>query len=116
MREISLTFDRPQIKINGIVFDVLRSDKAIVQDMCDIDLQFADKDLNDPHVVIEKNDVLLKYLDTLFGSGAMERIESSIPGIEKYGLGLSGLDDFLASIVQAAGNAYSHAIKLKYDD
>ena len=46
----------------------------------------------------------------------MERIEGSIPGIEKYGLGLSGLDDFLASIVQAAGNAYSHAIKIKYDD
>lgn len=116
MREIRLTFERPQIKINGIVFDVLKSDKAIVQDMCEIDRQFADKDLNDPNVIVEKNDVMLQYLDALLGKGAMEKIEGSIDGIQDYGLGLSGLDTFLARIVQAAGNAYSNAIKLKYDD
>lgn len=90
MREIRLTFERPQIKINGIVFDVLKSDKAIVQDMCEIDRQFADKDLNDPSVIVEKNDVMLQYLDALLGKGAMEKIEGSIDGIQDYGLGLSG--------------------------
>lgn len=116
MRKISIGFTIPEIEINGIKFKVMKSDKAIVQDMMEIDNAFKDKDLNDVSVVIEKNDVMLGYLDKLFGDGATQQIIDSIPQIKEYGFGLSGLDLFLGRIVQAAGNAYSDAITLKYND
>lgn len=116
MRKISIAFEKPQIEINGVVYDVLKSDKAIVEDMIDIDHQFAGWDMASTETVLEKNGVLLEYLERLLGAGATDKIISSIPGMEEYGLGLAGLDGFLGQIVQAAGRAYSDGIKIKYDD
>lgn len=116
MRKISIGFEVPKIEINGMVFVVLKSDKAIVEDMIAIDKQFDGRDFSDNSVVIEKNNVMLAYIDQLFGKGATEKIIASVPGLKEYGLGLGGLDGFLGKIVNEAGKAYVNSITVKYDD
>lgn len=115
MMKINLSFEKPKLEINGIVFDVLRSDAQIVQDMIDIDNQFADKNLEDPAVVLEKNKVMLDYIDKLLGKGAVAKISCTLPEL-KSGLGLGGITGILSAIAQAAGKAYSDSFHLKYDD
>lgn len=115
MRKVTLSFQQPQIEINGVVYDVLRSDAAIVQDMIDIDARFADRG-DAPDTVLEKNAAMLEYLDTLFGAGAAQRIRRSIPDMEGYDLGLGGMNTLLSGIVGAASQVYAEAIKLQYDD
>lgn len=116
MRNISLTFQRPQISINGEVYDVLRSDAGILQDLIDLDAEFEQKNMQDSTVVIEKHRAMLDYLDKLLGAGAAERIVASTEGMEGFDLGLSGVQTLVENISSAAMNAYSEAIKAKYDD
>lgn len=116
MRNIVLTFEKPQLKINDEVFEVLRSDAAIIQDLLDIGDAFAGKNLKDPRVSLEQNKAMLDYLDKLLGPGAQERILASIPGMEGYDLGLAGVGNLLTQISQMASKAYADAITAKYED
>ncbi len=114
MLKLNLSYTKPQVSINGIVFDVLRSDAAIVQDMLDIDAEFAKEDMEAPAVILRKNNRFLAYLDTLLGKGAGKKILGTLDGCQD--LGLRGLDNLIGSIVQAAGKAYGDSFALKYDD
>ena len=114
MLNLNLTYTKPQVCINGIVFDVLRSDATIVQDMLDIDAEFAGENIGDPAVVLRKNKRMLEYLDTVLGKGAQKKILGTLDGCKD--LGLAGVDSLLGQIVQAAGKAYSDSFALKYDD
>ena len=52
MKKISLTFKKPQISINGEIFDVSRSDAAIIRDLLELDRRFEGADMNDPGSVL----------------------------------------------------------------
>ena len=65
MKKISLTFKKPQISINGEIFDVSRSDAAIIRDLLELDRRFEGADMNDPGSVLEKNEAMLAYIDRL---------------------------------------------------
>lgn len=116
MKNISLTFQRPQLRINGEVFDVRRSDAGILQDLIDLEDRFADKDMQNTENILGRNRAMLEYIDTLLGAGAAERIRDSIPGMDDYDLGIAGVEALLTKISSAAVNAYSQAISAKYDD
>lgn len=115
MQKITLKFNRPQININGELYSVLKSDKAIIEDMLAIDEKYKDSDLDNTNIVLKKNDEMLNYLDELFGAGSKDAIIKSIKGIDEYGLGLCGVDGLLGEIVKAAGKSYADAIKIKYE-
>lgn len=114
MLKLNLSYTRPQVSINGIVFDVLRSDAAIVQDMLDIDAEFSGEDLENPAVILRKNNRFLEYLDTLLGKGAGKKILGTLEGCPE--LGLRGLDNLIGQIVQVASRTYGESFALKYDD
>lgn len=116
MRKISFTFQRPQISINGELYDVLRSDAGILQDLLDLDAQFENRDMQNTETVLDRHRAMLDYLDKLLGAGAAERIVASTEGMAGYDLGLAGVQALVESISSAAMNAYSEAIKAKYDD
>ena len=114
MLKLNLSYTKPQVSINGIVFDVLKSDAAIVQDMLDLDSKFAKEDMGNPANVLKKNERMLAYLDELLGKDARKKILGTLEGCSDLGLG--GVDRLLSEIVQAAGRAYSTAFALKYED
>ena len=116
MRNFNLSFTRPEIKINGIRYPVLRSDAAILQDLLDIDAVFAGRDMTDPETVLEKNKALCSYIDKLLGAGSAEKILASIDGMEGYDLGLTGVGMIVTQISALAQQAYSEAIRVKYED
>ena len=116
MLKINLNFDKPKLNINGHVFDVLRSDAQIVQDLLDIDKQFEHRNMNDPAEVLAKNKVMVDYIDKLLGDGAVEKISESVPALDGRGLGLGGITGILAAIAEAAGKAYSDSFNVKYGD
>ena len=113
MRQISLSFSKPTLTINGVQFDVLRSDAQIVQD---IDRQFDGRDMTDVGVVLEKNKVMIGYIDKLLGKGAVKKISETLPELNGLGLGLGGISGILSAIADAAGKAYADSFALKYDD
>ena len=116
MLKINLSFEKPRISINGIVYDVLRSDAQIVQDMLDIDKEFESQNMEDPACVLKKNRAMISYLDKLLGKGAASQIAANVPGLNGAGLGLGGISGILSAIVQTAGKAYSDSFNLKYGD
>ena len=116
MRQINLSFSKPTLNINGIQFDVLRSDAQIVQDMIDIDRQFDGRDMTDVEIVLEKNKVMIGYIDKLLGKGAVKKISDTLPELNGLGLGLGGISGILSAIADAAGKAYADSFALKYDD
>jgi len=116
MLKINLSFEKPRLNINGEVFDVLRSDAQIVQDMLDLDATFQDRDMTNPANVLEKNREMLEYIDKLLGSGAVDKISKSVPELGNMGLGLGGITGILAAISEAAGQAYSASFDVKYSD
>lgn len=116
MRNLSITFTRPQMRINGQVFDVLRSDTAIIQGLIELDERFAERDMDMPENILAKAEAMTEYIDTILGAGAAEKIRGSIEGMEDSELGIAGTDAILTQISAAAMNAYSQAIAAKYDD
>lgn len=116
MKKISLTFKKPQISINGEIFDVSRSDAAIIRDLLELDRRFEGADMNDPGSVLEKNEAMLAYIDRLLGPGAVERILAGVKGMEGFDLGLAGIGELTAQIARLAGAAYAESIRAKYDD
>ena len=113
MKKISLTFKKPQISINGEIFDVSRSDAAIIRDLLELDRRFEGADMNDPGSVLEKNEAMLAYIDRLLGPGAVERILAGVKGMDGFDLGIGELT---AQIARLAGAAYAESIRAKYDD
>ena len=116
MMNLSITFTRPQMRINGQVFDVLRSDTAILQGLIELDADYADRDMSRPENILEKAGAMTQYIDTILGAGAAERIAGSIDGMEGFELGIAGTEALLAQISSAAMEAYARAIAAKYDD
>lgn len=116
MRPLNITFEAPTLEINGIRYDVLRSDATIIQDLLNIDKRFEGVDMGDVKNVLLKNEAMLDYLDTLLGKGARKKITESVPGLKMYGLGMAGIDQLMTEIAKAAGTAYAESIKLKYED
>ena len=116
MLKINLDFEKPTLDINGVVFDVLRSDAQIMQDMLDIDKQFENRDMTDPAAVLEKNQVMLDYIDRLLGQGAADKIVKTVPALCGVGLGLGGIAGVLGAIAEAAAKAYHDSFVLKYGD
>ena len=110
MKKISLTFKKPQISINGEIFDVSRSDAAIIRDLLELDRRFEGADMNDPGSVLEKNEAMLAYIDRLLGPGA------GVKGMDGFDLGLAGIGELTAQIARLAGAAYAESIRAKYDD
>ena len=99
MKKISLTFKKPQISINGEIFDVSRSDAAIIRDLLELDRRFEGADI-----------------DRLLGPGAVERILAGVKGMDGFDLGLAGIGELTAQIARLAGAAYAESIRAKHDD
>lgn len=116
MHNLVISFSRPQLKINGQLFEVQRSDAAILQGLIDIDAEYAGQDMTQAESILSKSKRMLDYIDAILGPGAAERIAGGIDGMAGYELGIAGADAILTQISAAAVQAYSEAIAAKYDD
>lgn len=115
MLKLNLTYTKPQVSINGLVFDVLRSDTAIIQDMLELDARYPDSDVTgNPKLMMERNKYLMDYLEKLLGKGSLKKILGTLEGCED--LGTRGIETLLVPLVQAATAAYAEAFSAKYDD
>ena len=109
MKKISLTFKKPQISINGEIFDVSRSDAAIIRDLLELDRRFEGADMND-------RDIQLFAQAPVGQTLTVERILAGVKGMDGFDLGLAGIGELTAQIARLAGAAYAESIRAKYDD
>lgn len=115
MRNINITFEKPRVVVNGIEFDVLKSDAEIVQDMIDIDINL-NKINNQVKLFIEKQKYLFNYIDELLGEGASEKVKKNIEDISGSKFGAASAVKICESIISEAGKAYSDAFKISYGE
>ena len=113
MTKLRIDFSRPQLSINGVTFDVLKSDKQILEGAMEIDGRFAGRDLSaDPEANLEYNAAVSAFVDSILGEDAVRRIGELV----QADLGLSGVVGLSLALVTAANRAYSEAFSFKYDD
>ena len=118
MNEMTITFSRPALTINGQRYEVLRTDAQIIQDMLEQDARFEKaKSENLGAALHNKAEALCQYLDKLLGDGARARIAASIEGLpEGSTLGIAASVKLCEQIIADAGRAYAQAFQIKYGD
>ena len=110
MRKVSISFDAPQIEVNGIVFDLHKSDGDIFTDALKIVKRYEAMDMNDPDNAIAAMEEISGYVDTILGEGAMKKISG---GKE---VGMRKAIECMIIIANAALSEYAGEIADKYED
>lgn len=113
MANLRIDFSQPKISINGVTFDVLKSDRQILEDAMEIDRAFAGRNLSaDPEASLEYSAAVAAFIESILGAGAVEKVA----GLVSADLGLSGVTGLSLALVSAANRAYQEAFSFKYDD
>lgn len=106
--KVTITFKRRYIEVNGITFELLKSDA----DMLDDALKLIDKseklDPKDSRAVLENLHEMASYIDTILGEGALMQITGGIR------VGYVEMLDCMQVIVGAVYEAYQTALASKY--
>lgn len=109
MKRLTISFDQPQIEINGLVFDLKKSDADIFRDAMDILEQYRDLP-QDPEAIREAVQTLCGYVDTILGEGAMRKISGGRP------VGVNKAQECMILIARAAAESYDQAILDEYGE
>lgn len=110
MRSLKISFDQPQIEVNGFVFDLLKSDADIFEDAMRIAEQYKDIDVTNKDAVYAALKTMVGYVDTVLGDGAMKKISGGKP------VSIAKAQECMIRIASAARDSYASAISEKYDD
>jgi len=110
MKSLTIEFDQPQIEINGIVFDLLKSDAEIFEDAMRIVDQYRKIDTENKSSVLDAIHTMVGYVDTILGEGAMKKISGGKP------VSIAKAQECMIRIARAAADSYEAAIRDNYDD
>lgn len=110
MKSLTIEFNQPQIEINGIVFDLLKSDADIFEDAMKIVEKYKALDVTDETAVLDAIRTMVGYVDTILGPGAMKQISGGRP------VGIVKAQECMIIIARAAADSYETSIREKYGD
>lgn len=109
MKKLTIAFDQPQIEVNGIVFDLHKSDGDIMQDAIILQEKYAALDTHDAKAVVELSREVSGYVDAILGKGAMKKISGGRP------VSILKTLEVMTQIAAAAADSYSEHIAAEYD-
>ncbi len=109
MKKLTIEVEQKQIEINGIVFDILKSDIDILNDA--LGMEKAYKDLN-PADIGEITKAVLEikdYIDTILGVGALKNIVNNKP------VSLHKAIEIMQIITKAVAEEYKEKVAENYE-
>lgn len=109
MRKLTIPFHQPQIEINGIVFDLLKSDGDIYMDALEINQKFSSLDTSKEEAVLDALKEVFGYIDQILGAGAMKQISGGRP------VGLHDALNAMLLIAKEAAASYSDYVAEEYE-
>lgn len=109
MRKLTISFPNPQIEVNGIVFDLLKSDGDIYMDALEINRKFSSMDTENEATVLDALKEVFGYVEQILGPGAMKKISGGRP------VGLRDALNAMMCIAKEAAASYSDYIADEYD-
>lgn len=110
MPKLTINFDRQQVEINGIVFELLKSDADILDDALRLIDESEKLDATDQRAVLKNLRDMASYIDTILGDGALKKISGGAP------VGFLKMQECMSVIVGAVYSAYQTALAAKYSD
>ena len=110
MPKLTISFDRQKVEINGIVFELLKSDADILDDALRLIDESEKLDTSDQRAVLKNLRDMASYIDTILGDGALKKISGGAP------VGFLKMQECMSVIVGAVYTAYQTALAAKYSD
>ena len=105
MKEITLRHEQPQIKIDGIVFDLKMSDYDVIKRCQEIFTKYqgyAEKEHAVDELLADLEDIR-STVDAMRGDGAMKKLSRGLP------VGISLAIEWVAAISTAMSEEYAEA-------
>ena len=106
--KLTISFEKQYVEINGIKFELLKSDADILEDALKLIDESEKLDVNDQKAVLKNLRDMAKYIDTVLGEGALQKISGGVP------VGYKKLQECTAVIVGAVYSAYQTDLAAKY--
>ena len=104
----TISFERKHVEINGINFELLKSDADILEDAFVMVENGNNLDLNDDKAVRKYLKDMSSYIDTVLGVGAMAKISGGNP------VGFKQLQECIVIVGEAVYKAYQTDLAAKY--
>lgn len=109
MKNINIEIEKPQIMVNGIVFDVKQSDMDILNKALQMENDFKKLDPADTSAIIAAINEIKDYIDEVLGEGALKKISKGAP------IGLETAIKIMAAVCNEVVSRYSEGLNEKYD-
>ena len=106
--KLTISFEKQYVEINGIKFELLKSDADILSDALRIIDESEKLDSTDEHAVLKNLHDMAYYVDTILGVGALQKISGGVP------VGFKKLQECMGVIVGAVYSAYQTSTASKY--
>lgn len=106
--KVTISFERKYVEINGIKFELLKSDADILDDALRLIDESEKLDINDQKAVLKNLRDMASYIDTVLGEGALMKISGGIP------VGYKKLQECTGVIVGSVYAAYQTDLAAKY--
>ena len=107
--KLQINFERQYVEVNGITFQLLKSDADIINDAFEL-LERSEKvDTNDQRAVIAALHEMAGYIDAILGEGALRQISEGAP------VGYLKMQECMRVIVGAVYKVYQTALAMKYE-
>ena len=108
--KVTITFKRRYIEVNGIKFELLKSDADILDDSARLIERSEKLDTTDIKGVTAFLREMAGYVETVLGDGALEKISGGVR------LGYADLLECVRVIVGAVYEAYQTTLAAKYGE
>ena len=108
MRKLTFDFGDPQIEINGIVFELEKSDIEICEIARNAQRRFESIDKNDCDNVLEACRETAKDIDSILGAGALAKLSCGKP------VGVMKQIEILVAIASEGTKEYQDYVKAEY--
>lgn len=110
MQKLHFDFEQPQLEVNGIVFDVLKSDGDIMLDALELQERCKDINTNDPEAVKSAIRAAADCIDGILGEGALKKISGGRP------VNLQKSIDVMVAVARAAAESMNDYMAAEYGE
>ena len=107
--KLQINFERQYIEINGITFELLKSDADIINDAFALLERSKKVDTTDQRAVLENLHEMAGYIDAILGDGALQKISGGVR------VGYLKLQECTKAIVGAIYKVYQANLAMKYE-
>lgn len=108
MRELTFNFGNPQIKINGVVFDLQKSDIEICEMVKAAQRRLQSMDKANSDAVLSACKATAEDIDAILGHGALATLSGGRP------VGIMQQIELLIQIASAGTQSYMDYVKAEY--